>query len=129
LKLLNDLQLYGQNRAAILILKEMTYAIIITEDVQMLKQMIAFLLIVLLTACGGGSSSTPTSTSTSSTLASTESFALLLFKNTKITLTETAITAFMGIKQTSSDITILNFDGTRIIVKAFDGRTLPSIYG
>lgn len=100
----------------------------------MFKHIIAFLLVALLTACGGGggSSSTPTSnpTSTSSSSISSESVAPLSLNNSKITLTETAVTnVYTGIKQASTGITTLNFDSTRVTVKTSDGRTLPSIYG
>ncbi len=111
--------------------KDMIYSITAQENVHMLKLIITFLFLSLLVACGsggGGHSSTSQSASTSS--ASTESFVPASLKNTKITLNETAITiASTGTKQTSSDITILNFDDSRLTVKASDGRTLPSIYG
>ncbi len=94
----------------------------------MLKLIISFLLLSLLTACGGGGggSSVPTVNSSSSS----ESFSPSSLKDTKITLNETAITnVITGVRQTSTDITILKFDAPRFIVRASDGRTLPSIYG
>ncbi|GGY64615.1 hypothetical protein GCM10011613_05490 [Cellvibrio zantedeschiae] len=93
----------------------------------MLKRLIPFLFVSLLVGCGGGgggTSSEPTSSS-----AASESLAPQVLKNTKITLDETSITFATGVRETSTDNTVLHFDTTQFTVKASDGRTLPTIYG